>query len=486
MNLRILIPTLALVVASCGGGSDGVSTPLPPPPTQNPVQTVQVGLAATSLTPGATTQATATLRDAGGGTLTGRAVSWSSSNSGVATVSASGVVTAVATGSASIMATSEGKSGSASLTVAQPAVNSVTLVAGQQTLTPGLSTAVTATLKDASGNVLTGRSITWASSNTGAATVDNTGLVIGVATGSTTISATSEGKTGTVGITISAPTVAEVSVTPSTAGLVVGQGLTLAAAARDAGGTVLQGRTVTWQSSNVAVATVSAGGQVLAVATGSASITATVDGISGAAQISVSATPVASVTLSVANVTIPVGEIAVVTATPRDINSNPLTDRVVNWTSTNLSIVNGYVYDNVAVITGIAVGSATVTATAEGKSASIPVTIIAPPSGSVCSQIAGALIYGSDNQYLGRLTNRFDSQSTFNEFGIYGSPYGAYSTNNQYGQYGSPYSSKSANNPYASSPPVLVKNGTAIAYYTVNTTKSPRVSPAYAATCNFP
>src|SRR5207302_5110684 len=63
---------------------------------------------------------------------------------------------------------------------------------------------LTATLKDAAGNVLLGRAVTWTSSNTGVTTVSGTGLVIGVAAGSATITATSEGVRGTAAVTITA------------------------------------------------------------------------------------------------------------------------------------------------------------------------------------------------------------------------------------------------------------------------------------------
>lgn len=82
-----------------------------------PVASVAVALASSTLNPGQTTQAAATTRDANGNVLTGRAIAWSTSNASIATVSSVGLVTAVATGSAQIVATSEGKSGSAPLTV---------------------------------------------------------------------------------------------------------------------------------------------------------------------------------------------------------------------------------------------------------------------------------------------------------------------------------------------------------------------------------
>src|SRR5207302_2058084 len=61
---------------------------------------------------------------------------------------------------------------------------------------------LTATPKDASGNPLAGRAVTWTSGNTSTATVNTTGLVTGKAAGSATITATSEGKNGTATVTV--------------------------------------------------------------------------------------------------------------------------------------------------------------------------------------------------------------------------------------------------------------------------------------------
>src|SRR2546425_9580673 len=82
-----------------------------------PVASVVVAPATASVSVGQTTQLTATPRDSTGAPLTGRAVSWSSDNAGVATVNGSGLVSGVAAGLANITATSEGKSGTAAVTV---------------------------------------------------------------------------------------------------------------------------------------------------------------------------------------------------------------------------------------------------------------------------------------------------------------------------------------------------------------------------------
>jgi trimeric autotransporter adhesin len=66
---------------------------------------------------GATTTLTATAKDAGGAAVSGATVTWSSSSDAIATVSQAGVVTGVAPGTATITATSNGKTGTASVTI---------------------------------------------------------------------------------------------------------------------------------------------------------------------------------------------------------------------------------------------------------------------------------------------------------------------------------------------------------------------------------
>jgi hypothetical protein len=91
------------------------------------------------------------------------------------------------------------------------------------------------------------------------------------------------------------PAVASVTVTPAAATLSVGDSLQLGVTTVDASNTVLMGRLITWASSNPAVATVTTNGLVQAIAVGSAIITATSEGRSGSAVITVT-TPAATCT----------------------------------------------------------------------------------------------------------------------------------------------------------------------------------------------
>jgi len=206
MTKTLLLAAALLMDIAC---NDSTSPPPPGPPT---VASIAVAPSPGTLLVGSTAQLTATTKDSAGSVLTGRAVTWASSNPAVATVSATGLVTGVAVGSATIMATAEGKNGTAAVTVTvPPPVPVASVTVAPATVLVGVTVQLTATTKDAAGNVLTGRTVTWATSNPAVATVNFTGLATGVAAGQATITATSEGQSGTAAITVSVLTFATVS-----------------------------------------------------------------------------------------------------------------------------------------------------------------------------------------------------------------------------------------------------------------------------------
>jgi len=339
-----------------------------------PVAAVTVTPASVSVLQGQTVQLTATPRDANGNPLTGRVITWQSSNSAIASVNGSGLVSGVAAGGPVTMtATSEGQSGTATVTVTLAPVAAVTVTPSAANIAITGTVQLTATPRDANGNPLTGRAISWSSSNNNIATVNGSGLVTGVTAGSVTITATSEGQSGTASITVAGAPVASVTVTPPSASVPAGQTVQLTATLKDANGNVLTGRTVTWASNNTTVATVNSNGLVTTKVAGSATITATSEGQSGTAAITVTPVPVASVTVTPATAGVAVGSTVQLTATPKDANGNPLTGRVVTWQSSNNAIasVNGS-----GLVSGVAAGGpVTITATSEGQSGTAAVTV---------------------------------------------------------------------------------------------------------------
>ena len=112
----------------------------------------------------------------------------------VATVTLDGLVTAVAPGNTTIVVSSEGQSGGAMLTVTPAPVASVTVGLAKTPLVIGETTQANEVLRDARGNVLTGRTHVWTSSMPSVATVNSSGLVTAIAQGTTAIVASSEGQ----------------------------------------------------------------------------------------------------------------------------------------------------------------------------------------------------------------------------------------------------------------------------------------------------
>ena len=273
---------VALAIAACSDSSKPSEGPAP-------VATVVVAPGTHSLRPGETVTLGATTKDAEGQELSDRAIAWRSGNTAIATVNAQGVVTALAEGEATIYATSEGKEGSAAVTVLSPLVASVEVDAHTIVMAEDALAQLTATARDARGVVLEGRPRIWTSSNTAAATVSESGLVSAVAPGTTTITVTIEGKSASTGFTITAAAVASVSLDASEVALQEGASRKLVATPKSALGKVLAGREVQWATSDRTIAAVSPQGDVTAVRGGSTWVSATVDGKSAAASVAVTA-----------------------------------------------------------------------------------------------------------------------------------------------------------------------------------------------------
>jgi len=233
-----------------------------------------------------------TARDARGNMLPGRTATFSSSAPGVATVAANGTVVGVAPGTATITVTVEQVSVTALVRVEAVGppppvpVSRIVLSTGDFGLRVGETRQLSATLLDAAGNPVTGRPISWSVTNGSVASVSSTGLVTALGTGTARIDVRADGITANVSVTVTPVPVAAVAVTPGTLSLRVDETSTLTATMRDAAGAVLTGRAVGWTSSAPSVATVT-DGVVRAVSAGSATITATSEGVAGTASVTV-------------------------------------------------------------------------------------------------------------------------------------------------------------------------------------------------------
>jgi uncharacterized protein YjdB len=258
------------------------------------VTSISVSPSTISLYPGSTSPLSAIAKDSVNDAVTGQTITWSSSNTKVATVSTSGIVTAIAIGSAVISAqvgTSAGTvTGTASVSVVQAPVTAVAVSPKTVSMTAGTKSQLTATATTASGTVVTNVTPTWSSNNTSAATVSSSGMVTGVNAGSATVTVSVSGLSATASITVSAAAaapVASVTVTPATVSLAVGATQQATATDKSSSGATTSGTTPSWSSSNTGVATVSSSGLVTGVAAGTATITGTSSGHSGTMAVTV-------------------------------------------------------------------------------------------------------------------------------------------------------------------------------------------------------
>ena len=199
---------LAALLVACGDSRSPSEPGEPGGPA--PVASVAVSQQAVALAVGGEAMLTATPKDARGAVLSDRAVQWSSTDEAVATVSQTGVVRAVAAGQATIRAMSEGKQGSAQVTVTAPtppppAVALVTLDAHTLALDEEATRQLVATPRSADGTPLDGRPVQWASSDESVVRVSAAGLVTAVREGVATVTATSEGKSAQASVRVTFP-----------------------------------------------------------------------------------------------------------------------------------------------------------------------------------------------------------------------------------------------------------------------------------------
>lgn len=338
------------------------------------VESVSLNVTTKSLNKTETFQLVPTLTPANS---TVASVTWSSSNTAVATVSNTGLITAVGGGNANITVTTVSglKTAACAVTVVVP-VTGVTLDKTTHTMPDGTTVSLVATVAPADA---TNKAVIWTSSDATVATVSDAGLVTALKPGTTTITATSAAdntKSATCGVTVTAVAVTGVTLNKDATSIVTGLTETLIATIAPANAT---NKAVTWTTSNAAVATVSNTGVVTAVAAGNANITVTTaDGsFTDVCAVTVVNSPVAvtGVTLNKNSTSIVAGAKETLVATVAPANAS---NKNVTWTTSNSSVAT---VSATGEVTAVAVGNAniTVTTTDGNKTAVCAVTVTAAP-----------------------------------------------------------------------------------------------------------
>ena len=305
---------------------------------------------------------------------TDKTVTWKSSDTKVATVSASGEVVAVAEGKATITAAAGDASASCEVAVAKKviAVESISLNETALELTEGETATLTATVLPENA---TDKTVTWTSDTPAVATVAD-GVVTAVAEGTAKITAKAGDASVLCSVTVKKKVIAVESVTldPTSLELTVGGTAALTATVLPENAT---DKTVTWSCDNTAVATV-ADGVVTAVAEGTAKVTAHAGDASAVCTVTVKAdvVKVTEITISEADFSLAVGETKTLTATVKPENAS---DKTVTWTSDQPGIAS---VNSNGVVTAVAAGNAKITVKANGGDVSdfvnVTVTAAAP------------------------------------------------------------------------------------------------------------
>ena len=294
---------------------------------------------------------------------TNKAVTWSSRNTSVATVSSDGTVKAVGYGTTVITAkTVNGLTSNCTVTVNPIAVTGVSLNKTSLSFTgTGSSQTLTATVSPSNA---TNKTLTWSSSNTSVATVSN-GVVKAVGFGTATITAKSNnGKTASCSVTVNPIQPTGIKATPETSTLYGLNGtVKLSANVMPSNAT---NKAVTWSSRNTSVATVSSDGTVKAVGYGTTVITATtVNGLTSNCTINVKKEEVTSLTIA----TKPTKTNYYVGDT---LNTTGLKLTATYNNGTTQTITNGFTCTPTALSTA---GAQTVTVNYGGKTATFTVNV---------------------------------------------------------------------------------------------------------------
>ncbi|MFL5582611.1 MAG: beta strand repeat-containing protein [Gemmatimonadaceae bacterium] len=239
----------------------------------------------------------------------------------------------------------------------------------------GDSLAMSAVGLDKSRSAIDGRTVSWASSEPAVAAVDGGGMLHALTPGVTVVTAEIDGRSDSATVTVLPPPVDRVSLAPTSATIILGQQRQLAATTFSVKDSVLVGRPLAWSSDNTGVATVDAGGTVSGVGVGSAVVTVTSEGKSATAAITVIPVPVKQVVVTPSPAVVQLGGTLQLAADTRDSVGGSLAGRAVAWSSAASGTA---AVSQAGLLSGVALGATTVTATSEAAATTIDVTVAAP------------------------------------------------------------------------------------------------------------
>ena len=307
-------------------------------------------------------------------------VTWSSSDAAVVSItddaSNLGAAYALGTGAATVSACAGAVCGSTTLTVGSAALISIAITPATGTVPAGrpLQFYATGTYTDGSTQDLSSL-VTWSSSAPPVATINAAGLASGLIVGSTTITAASGTVQGTAMLTVTSPVLTSVAVTPANASIAAGETQQFTATGTYSDGSVQNlTNAATWTSSGPAIASVSPSGAAVALAVGTATISATAGSFTGTASLTVTPPVVIGLNVVPASLSMVLGSSRQLQAiaTLSDGTTQDMTGTVA-WSSTDPNIAT---VSSGGLASAAQVGSTTILAQSNGLTGSAQITVV--------------------------------------------------------------------------------------------------------------
>jgi trimeric autotransporter adhesin len=389
-----LLLGLTGLIAACGGSSVTVSAGGSPPPALPQLTSISLSPPDATLAMGLTGQFSATgIYDDGTKKDISSSVTWSSASPNVVSISTTGITvglaTAVSAGTAAITASMGSVSGTTALTVTSATLVSIGVTPPYPGIAQNTRQQFTATgiYTDHSTQDLTA-AVTWASANPSVASISNAaggaGLASAAGLGSSTITATLGGVSGSARVTVTTAALVSISVTPPASSIAKGttQSLTATGVYSDNTAQDLTAQ-VSWSSSDSTIASVnSAAGAheiALGLSAGAVTISASFGGVSGTTALTVTAATLVSIDATPTNASLAKGTQRQFTATGiySDNSAQDIT-ALVTWSSSapsSASISNAANFEGLT--TALGQGSTTITAALGGVSGSTALTVTA-------------------------------------------------------------------------------------------------------------
>ena len=416
-----IFTSLLLFNACSGGANSGTGNGLASDPgTPASLSSILVTPGAASIQAGSAQQfsATGAYSDGSSKDITAT-VQWSSSNASVASVSSSGMANGSASGQTTVIAKSGTVQGTASLTVSSsgggggssPTLTSITVSAAASSIPVNTAQQFTATGSyDNGSSADISALVTWNSSLPATAAISATGSATALAAGTTTISATLNGITGSTIFTVTAPTLTGILISPDDLTLGIGINQQYVATAIYSDGSVEDlASGVTWSSSTSSTATIDAFGLASTAGAGQTTLTATVGSFSDTTTLTVVPANLISISVSPNPSTLAVGTTQPFTAvgTFDDGSTQLLTS--VTWASSQPGVAT--VDTATGVAAAIGAGTSNVTATSGSVSGSAQLTVTAATLISLTvTPVNAATAPGTTKQFTA--TGTFSDSST--------------------------------------------------------------------------